>query len=61
MNEGDLVTQHLNAFNILISKLFSMDIKIIEEEKCISVMCSLIDWWDNLVVAVLKSNKTFFT
>jgi hypothetical protein len=29
-----------------------MDIKIIEEEKCISLLCYLPKSWDNLVVAI---------
>ena len=45
MNHGDSVTKHLNAFNINISQLLSIDIKIIEE-KCISLLCSLPESWD---------------
>ena len=35
-----------------------MDIKIVEEEKCISPMCSLLDPWDNLVMAIGSNNTT---
>ena len=41
MNDSDSITEHLNAFNIVISQLLSMDIKITEEENCISLLCSL--------------------
>ena len=43
MNDGDLVTEHLNAFNTIISQFLFVDIKITEEEKCISRLCSLPD------------------
>jgi hypothetical protein len=32
------VTENLNVFNTILSQLSSMDIKIIEEEKCISTI-----------------------
>ena len=38
MSDGDSVIEHLNAFNNVISHLLSIDIKITEEEKCISLL-----------------------
>ena len=35
-----------------------MNIKITEEEKCISLLCSLPKYWDNLVVAIGTDNTT---
>lgn len=58
MNEGDYVTKRLNAFNTMISQLFSMDIKIIKEEKCISLLRSLPNSWDSLVVATRRNTTT---
>jgi hypothetical protein len=43
VSECSLVTEHLNAFNTIIIHLSSMDIKITKEEKCISLLCSLLD------------------
>jgi hypothetical protein len=57
MGDGSLVKEHINAFNTIISQLLSVDIKIIEEEKCISLLCSFPYSWDGLVVAI-GSNLT---
>jgi hypothetical protein len=51
MNDGDSVTEHINAFNVLVIQLLFVDIKFFEEYKCITLLCSLLDSWDNLVVA----------
>jgi len=57
MKDGDLVTEHLNAFNIVVSQLLSVDIKISNEDKCITLLCSLPDSWDRLAIAI-GSNAT---
>jgi hypothetical protein len=43
MRDGDSVAEHLNAFNTVVSQLVSADIKISDEDKCISLLCSLPD------------------
>jgi hypothetical protein len=57
MSEDSSLTKLLNAFNSIISQLSSVDIKITEEEKCVSLLCYFSDSWDSLVMAI-GSNST---
>lgn len=57
MNEGDSVSEQLNIFNNLVSQLTFVDIKITIDDKCISLLSSLPDSWDNLVIDI-GSNAT---
>jgi hypothetical protein len=43
IRDGDLVAEHLNSFNIVVSQLVSVKIKISDADKCISLLCSLLD------------------
>jgi hypothetical protein len=52
---GDLVAEHLNAFNTVVGQLVYFDIKISYEDKCISLLCSLKNSWDSLVVSIVSS------
>ena len=57
MEDGDSVTKHLNAFNTLVSQLVSVNITIAEEDKCITLLCSFLNSWDNLVVEIGSTNQ----
>jgi hypothetical protein len=58
MEYGDFVTEHLNAFNTLVSQLVFVNIMIAEEDKCITLLCSFPDSWDNLVVAIGSTTQS---
>jgi hypothetical protein len=57
MRYGGSVAEHLNAFNTVVSQLVFIEIKISDEDKCISLLCFLLDSWDSLVVSI-GSNTT---
>ena len=42
----------------MISQFLFMDIKITEEEKCISMLCYLVYSWDSMVVAIGSNSTT---
>jgi hypothetical protein len=58
MEDGDSVIEHLNAFNTLVSQLGFVNITIAEEDKCITLLCSLPESWDNLVVAIGSTTQS---
>ena len=57
MDENDTITEHLNVYNTLVSQIASVGIKMAEEDKCFTLLCSLPDSWDNLIVAIGSANQ----
>ena len=58
MEDGYSVTEHLNSFNTLVSQLGSINNMIAKEDKCITLLCSLPDSQDNLVVAIGSTTQS---
>jgi hypothetical protein len=58
ISDGNSVTGNLNVLNTFLSQLSSMYIKITEEEKHISLLCSYLDSWDRLVMDIGSNTPT---
>ena len=58
MRDRDSLAEHLNAFNTVVSHMSYVDIKISNEDKCISLLFSLPDLWDILVIAIGRNTTT---
>ena len=58
MGDGDSVTEHMNAFNTIVTQLISIEVKMDEEDSCITLFYSLPNSWDNLVMAIGSIVKT---
>ena len=56
MKEGSNVAEHLNVFNTLICQLTDMEVKIQEEDKAITLLCSLPESWDHFVTSISFSS-----
>jgi hypothetical protein len=48
MKEGTKIVDHLNVFNTLICQLSSMEVKYEDEDKEVTLLCSLPESWDHL-------------
>jgi hypothetical protein len=61
MKEGTKVADHLNTFNTLIVQLTSMEVKFEDEDKAITLLCSLPESWENLVTSIsFSSTKVLY-
>ena len=58
MKEGASVVEHLNAFNIITNHLASVKIILDDEIRAILLMCSMLDSWENLIIAMSTSKTT---
>jgi hypothetical protein len=52
MKEGMKIADHLNVFNTLICQLNSMDVKLDDEDKAVTLLCSLPESWDHFVTSI---------
>lgn len=53
MKEGSKVVKHFNLFNTIICQLIDMEFKIQEEDKAITLLCSLPESWDHFITSYL--------
>ena len=51
MKEGSYVANHLNEFNTLFCMMVSINLKMDDKDKEITLFCSPMDKWDNFVIA----------
>ena len=58
MNEGTVMLEHLNFFNMVISELLAFDVKIEEEDKVLILLSSLSESHDHIVTTMLYEKKT---
>jgi hypothetical protein len=56
MKEGTKIVDHLNTFNTLIVQLASMEVKLEDEDKAVTLLCLLPKSWDNLVTSISFSS-----
>jgi hypothetical protein len=52
MKEGTKIVDHLNVLNTLIFQLTNMEVKFEDEDKEVTLLCSLPKSWDHLVTTV---------
>ena len=57
MDENDIVTKHMNVYNTLVTQITYVGIKMAEEDKCITLLCSFPNSWDNLIVAICSASQ----
>ena len=55
MEKGGSIVDHLNEFNIVTSQLSSMGINFDEEIKALLSLCSFLERWNALVIAMSNS------
>ena len=52
MKEGLNIADHLNVFNTFICQLSSMDVKIDDEDKVVNLLCTLPEFWGQVVSSI---------
>jgi len=58
MKEETTVLEHLNLFNMIISELLVVDVKINEEDKALILLNSLSESYDHILTIMLCDKET---
>ena len=58
LKEGDCVTDHVNEFNSILSRLSSVDIKFDDELQALLLISSLPNSWSGFVTAISNSSRS---
>lgn len=59
MDEGTLVADHLNTFNMIVAQLTYVGVTINDEDHCMLLLFSFLDTWDHLVMAIGSTTTNF--
>ena len=57
MEDNDAVTEHMNVYNNLVSQINFIGIKMVKEDKCITLLCPFPNSWENLIVAICSASQ----
>jgi hypothetical protein len=52
MGHGDFLVEHMNDFDTIMTQMILVGVKMDDEDHCVALLCSLLDSWDNLVMAI---------
>ena len=55
MGEGGSIPNHINEFNIVTNQLQSIKILFDEEVRALLILCSFLEIWNSLVMAISNS------
>ena len=58
MDDRDSMIDNINVYYTLASQIVYIDIKIEEEDKCITLSCSFLDSLDNMIVENGSASQT---
>jgi hypothetical protein len=58
MDDDDSMKNHINSFNTLVIQRVFIEVNMEEEDKWFTLLCSLTNSWDNLVVVIDNSTQS---
>ena len=57
MEDNAIVTKNLNVYNTLVIQITFIGIKMVKEDKFITLLCSFPNFWDTLIVAICSASQ----